>query len=66
MKYIVAIVILAFWVTPAYAYLDPGTGSILLQGILAGIASVITTIVLYWQKIKVFLKRILPQKKDRM
>jgi len=67
MKYIVAIIILALWVTPAYAYLDAGTGSILLQAILAGLASVITVISLFWQKIKVFLKRPPPSpKKDRM
>jgi len=65
MKYIVAIMILLFWVTPVYAYLDPGTGSILLQGILAGLASVITAIVTYWKQIKVFFKAD-PKKKDRM
>jgi hypothetical protein len=53
-NFIVAIMILALWVTPAYAYLDPGTGSILLQGILAGIAAVMTSISLYWGKIKSF------------
>jgi hypothetical protein len=57
MKFIVAIIILAFWVTPAYAYLDPGTGSILLQGILAGIAAGITTISLYWKKIKAIFSK---------
>jgi DUF1365 family protein len=66
MKYIVAIIILALWVTPAYAYIDAGTGSIILQFILAGIASVITTISLYWKKIKVFLKRLPLTKKSTM
>jgi uncharacterized membrane protein len=66
-KFIVAIVmILALWVTPAYAYLDPGTGSILLQGILAGIAAVITTISLYWEKIKAFFSKSGNTPKDRM
>jgi hypothetical protein len=47
-KYIVpSILLLIFYVTPAYAYLDPGTGSILLQGILSVIASVITNVLLY-------------------
>ena len=55
--FIVAIIILAFWVTPAYAYLDPGTGSILLQGILAGIAAGITAISMYWKKIKAFFSK---------
>jgi len=34
---------LLFFMEPAYAYLDPGTGSILLQGLLAAIAGVMVT-----------------------
>ncbi|MDH3690783.1 MAG: hypothetical protein OEU36_15150, partial [Gammaproteobacteria bacterium] len=40
---------------PAYAYLDPGTGSILLQGLIAAIAAGLVVIKLYWQKVKAFL-----------
>ena len=36
----------------AWAYLDPGTGSILLQGLIAGIAAATTVVSLYWQKTK--------------
>ena len=36
---------------PAFAYLDPGTGSILLQGLLAGVAGAAMVIKLYWQRI---------------
>jgi hypothetical protein len=39
---------------PAYAYLDPGTGSSLLQGLFAGIAGVLAILKLYWQRIKNF------------
>ncbi|MFT5446332.1 MAG: hypothetical protein ACI9DC_001498 [Gammaproteobacteria bacterium] len=38
----------------AYAYLDPGSGSILLQGLLAGIAGAVVVGRLYWQRLKVF------------
>ncbi len=38
-----------------YAYLDPGTGSILLQGLLAGIAGGLVVLRLYWAKVKEFL-----------
>lgn len=38
--------------TPAYAYLDPGTGSILLQGLIAGIATFGTVISLNYQRFK--------------
>ena len=36
----------------AYAYLDPGTGSMLLQGLIGGIAGGLFAIRLYWGKLK--------------
>ena len=36
--------------TNAYAYLDPGLGSIILQGIVAALAATSLTIKIYWQK----------------
>lgn len=40
---------------PSYAYLDPGTGSIILQSILAGIAVAMGLLRLYWYRLKTFL-----------
>jgi hypothetical protein len=40
--------------TPAYAYLDPGTGSILLQALIGGIAASVTVVSMYYQRIKAF------------
>ena len=40
--------------TPAYAYLDPGTGSILLQALIGGIAASVTVGSMYFQRIKAF------------
>jgi hypothetical protein len=40
---------------PSYAYLDPGTGSIILQSLLAGIAVTIGVLRLYWYRCKAFL-----------
>jgi len=37
-------------ITPAYAYLDPATGSMLLQGLIGGIAASITIVSLYYHK----------------
>jgi hypothetical protein len=37
---------------PTYAYLDPGTGSLILQGVIAGIATVGFAAKMYWQRIK--------------
>ena len=36
----------------AVAYLDPGTGSMLLQVILGGIAAVGVAVKLYWHKLR--------------
>ena len=38
----------------AHAYLDPGTGSILVQSLLAGRAGAAAVISLYWQRVKRF------------
>ena len=38
----------------AHAYLDPGTGSILVQSLLAGIAGAVAIVSLYWQRLKNF------------
>jgi len=45
-------VLLLLTVTKAEAYLDPGTGSMLLQVILGGFAAVGVVIKLYWHKLK--------------
>lgn len=37
--------------TPAYAYLDPGTGSMILQGIIGAMAVGAATISVYWKKL---------------
>ena len=41
-------------VPAAYAYLDPGTGSIILQGAIAAIAVAWFTIKTYWYRILEF------------
>jgi nitrate/nitrite transporter NarK len=38
----------------AHAYLDPGTGSMLVQSLLAGVAGAVAVIGLYWQRVKAF------------
>lgn len=39
---------------PAYAYLDPGTGAIILQLLLGGVAGVAVIAKLYWHRVKGF------------
>lgn len=41
---------------PAHAYLDPGTGSLLLQGAIAAIAAGVFTVKTYWYRIRAFIK----------
>ena len=38
---------------PAYAYIDPGTGSALIQGLIAAIAAIGVTLKLYWHRLRV-------------
>ena len=40
----------------ANAYLNPATGSMILQALIAGLAVVAVTIKLYWFKLRAFLK----------
>ena len=55
MPRLLAIVIAVFCATlvsgKAFAYLDPGTGSMILQGVIAGVALAWFTIKVYWYKI---------------
>jgi hypothetical protein len=46
------------WTTPAHAYLDPTTGSILLQGLLAGAAGLTVVLRLYWGRVRGFFRRL--------
>lgn len=38
------------------AYIDPGTGSALIQGLIAAVAAVGVTLKLYWHRITNFFK----------
>ena len=55
MMKIFLVILLALFTQPAWAYLDPGTGSMLLQVILGGIAAVGVAIKLGWHRIRAAL-----------
>lgn len=38
--------------SPAMAYLDPGTGSMILQLVLGGVAGALVILKLYWARLK--------------
>jgi hypothetical protein len=50
----VAIALLVAWHRPAYAYLDPGTGSMILQGIIGAVVGGLIALKLYWARLKDF------------
>ena len=52
MRIIITVLLLLFF-NDSEAYLDPGTGSMLLQVILGGVAAVGVAIKLYWHKLRV-------------
>jgi hypothetical protein len=41
----------------AHAYIDPGTGSLVLQGLIASLAAAAVVIRGYWYRIKAFFRR---------
>jgi hypothetical protein len=51
------ITLLAFGLValPAHAYLDPGSGSLIIQSVIGAIAAIGVTMKLYWHKIKLKL-----------
>ena len=49
---VLALIFSMIHIGSAAAYLDPGTGSILLQGILALIAGAAVTLKLHWARLK--------------
>lgn len=60
MKTLVVIVAL-FFPTPAFAYFDPGTGSMLIQVVVGAVA----TVAVFWRKIKTAIRSRFGKKKTR-
>lgn len=58
--YILFYTLILFILFPSksFAYLDPGTGSIILQALIGLIASFFTAFLMFWNKIKLFFKKI--------
>jgi len=51
-------------VPDAYGYIDPGTGSFMLQMALAALFGALFAVKHYWRRIKFFLKSIFGKKDD--
>jgi hypothetical protein len=50
--------------SPAFAYLDPGTGSYVLQILLAALVGTVYAVKTYWGKIRSVITRILHKKEE--
>ena len=57
-KFFFIILLLFFYSSNAYAYLDPGSGGIILQAIFGIIAGIVTFYYFLKQKVKNFFKKI--------
>ena len=68
MKSLLSLMILAvfslFFVTRAYAYIDPGTGSMLIQALIGAVAAVSVSIGMFWRHIRSFLDRLFGRNKN--
>ena len=57
-----ALILLELMHSNADAYLDPGTGSFMFQMLLAAALGAAYTCKIYWQKIRLFFKKIFSKK----
>ena len=56
MNRLLLLMLIALFAPNAYAYLDPGTGSLVLQMLAAGLFGVLFTVKIYWKKVKGFFE----------
>jgi hypothetical protein len=49
---------------PVYAYLDPGTGSIVIQAVVAGVVGALAVCRFYWSRLKGLFRRTSPKDND--
>ena len=52
------------FVNQAHAYIDPATGSMVIQAVLAVVAAAAVSIGIFWGRVKLFLAGLFGRKKD--
>ena len=52
------------FVNRANAYLDPATGSMVIQAVIAVVAVVTVSVGIYWRRLKAFLSGLFGRKRD--
>tara|TARA_B100000424_G_scaffold73624_1_gene54660 strand:- start:127 stop:336 length:210 start_codon:yes stop_codon:yes gene_type:complete len=64
MKFILKILIFYLaTINASFAYLDPGSGSVILQAIIGFIAAIFATLSFYWGKFKLFILKLFKKEK---
>ena len=53
------------YTTQAFAYLDPGTGSVILQMIVGLVAAIYAFLIFYYNKFKSFIKKLFSKNKPK-
>ena len=66
MNTLLMLVLVQWMILPpnAYGYIDPGTGSYILQMALAALFGALFTVKHYWSRIKIFLRSVFGKKGD--
>lgn len=59
------VLIIFVFATQAYAYIDPATGSMIIQAVLAAIAAAAVSIGIFWRRLKLFVAGLFGRKKDQ-
>jgi len=49
---IISLAMHGFVISDAYAYIDPGSGSIIAQAIIGALIGVVIAVKIYWEKLK--------------
>ena len=63
MKFIIPSILISLGISnPAHAYLDPGSAMLAVQAVIAAIATVLVATKIYWQQLKVFIKKLFKTK----
>lgn len=55
--FVLAIAILFLSERSAFAYIDPATGSMVIQAVIAGVAAVSVSVDIFWKRLKSFFGR---------
>lgn len=61
----ILIVVMLLFPPNAFAYIDPGTGSFIIQMIIAGAMGALFTVKMYWKKISSYMKRMFSKETDQ-